>query len=633
MNFAIVMMIRLGFFLFCSLFIVQSFAQLDTIVTIDSVIITAKPLRMIDPGGKVSSWSKNESNGATSTDLADLASENNFAFIKSYGSGGLATPSVRGGNAGQTMVLWNGIPLHSPMLGQLDFSLLSLSFADEISLRPGGSTSLWGSGAIAGIITFDNNFEQEGLINLESELGSYRQANQNVQIFLGKKHLKSITRLLFQSARNNFPYEIVPRGPVKYLENAETIQKGFMQSLQYLFSNNKKITFHFWYQNTDRQIPPLLTQSKSLSEQADISSRFMLAYENYHTKGYSQIKLAFFSEQNNYKDPIIGLDNANSFQTTMLDYNKDWRFKHRVRLSVGSTHSYTQAHADAYQTVACEYRGSIFASAKLDLNRFSIMSVFRKEWVDAQFVPLTPSVSLQYRLSPAFLLKGKLSRDYRLPTLNDRYWIPGGNISLKPESGWSEEIGVSFSKQLNAFFYWKYEITGFNRIINDWILWSSKEGQAFFSPHNIAKVWSRGLEQRLKLSRSWNNHLNTVILDLNYSLIKSTNQVEIVRPRLQKGEQLIYTPIHQGSISASLKLRNGGFSYHHAFAGQFSGINQDLPGYQTGNLKLFRNLVFLGEKMELFFRVNNIWDHSYQVIENRPMPGRHYMGGFKIDIE
>jgi vitamin B12 transporter len=623
-------MLRLGISLVCGLLPFLCLAQVDTIVSLDSVVIIAQPLRNDDPGSQVSLWKRSDHKGELPGSLAGLMSMHNFAFVRSYGPGSLATSSVRGGNAGQTMVLWNGLPLQSPMLGQLDFSLLPLSFADQISLKAGGSTALWGSGAVAGVIALDNHFDQQGRVSLQSTLGSFGIWDQQLQVHLGTLRLQSDTRLLYKTARNDFPYK-VGSGPVRNLENAETEQKGLMQSFQYPLSDNSKLIFHYWHQQADRRIPPLLTQNTSKARQQDVVNRIMLTYRQHQLRSAFQLNAAYFAGQMSYQDPGSGSDSRNDFHTAIFDFNRDWFFSERIKASLGSTHTYSSAEADAYLTPASEYRGSLFAAVRSDFDRWDLMTVVRKEWVDDHSIPVTPSLSFRYRLSPVIWFKGKISRDYRMPTLNDRYWVPGGNLSLKPESGWSEELGLSMHNRKGALS-WNYDIAVFNRLIRDWILWSRQEGHSFFSPANITRVWSRGIEQQLSISHHWNHQFNTVKLTLHHSLIKSTNQVGIANPRMDKGDQLIYTPKHQGNMLISLKIRDGGCFYQHAFTGNYTAINQKLPGYQVSDIGLFQKISMYKEKVELYFTINNIWNQEYQVVENRPMPGRYFTGGLKTDL-
>ena len=65
--------------------------------------------------------------------LADILSQSTSVFIKNYGRGTLATASFRGTAPSHTQVLWNGMKINSPMLGQVDFSLIPSYFINDIS--------------------------------------------------------------------------------------------------------------------------------------------------------------------------------------------------------------------------------------------------------------------------------------------------------------------------------------------------------------------------------------------------------------------------------------------------------------------------------------------------------------------
>ncbi|MCK4630414.1 MAG: Plug domain-containing protein, partial [Bacteroidales bacterium] len=88
--------------------------------------------------------------------LSELLAENTHLFIKTYGQGGLATSSLRGASASHTIVTWNGVNINSPMLGQLDFSLIPASFLDEVEVFYGAGSIRDYSGALGGSINLIN---------------------------------------------------------------------------------------------------------------------------------------------------------------------------------------------------------------------------------------------------------------------------------------------------------------------------------------------------------------------------------------------------------------------------------------------------------------------------------------------
>ena len=84
--------------------------------------------------------------------LSDLLQDESPIFIKSYGLGGLATTSARGGSAQHTAILWNGFQINNASTGQIDLSLIPMQSAGSVAIQYGGSCALWGSGAVGGAI-------------------------------------------------------------------------------------------------------------------------------------------------------------------------------------------------------------------------------------------------------------------------------------------------------------------------------------------------------------------------------------------------------------------------------------------------------------------------------------------------
>ena len=93
--------------------------------------------------------------------LADLLTENSTVFVKSYGSGGLANPSLRGTGPGHTIISWNDLILNNPMLGQFDMSLIPAGFVDKIDILPGGGSMDISEGGLGGIINLETKADWE----------------------------------------------------------------------------------------------------------------------------------------------------------------------------------------------------------------------------------------------------------------------------------------------------------------------------------------------------------------------------------------------------------------------------------------------------------------------------------------
>ncbi len=83
--------------------------------------------------------------------------------------------SLRGTNASQTGVYWNGIAINSSLNGQTDFNTLTATSFDEVEIRRGGASVLLGSGAIGGAINLSDKiiFKHKKEAGILFGIGSY----------------------------------------------------------------------------------------------------------------------------------------------------------------------------------------------------------------------------------------------------------------------------------------------------------------------------------------------------------------------------------------------------------------------------------------------------------------------------
>ncbi len=235
-------------------------------------------------------------------------------------------------------------------------------------------------------------------------------------------------------------------------------------------------------------------------------------------------------------------------------------------------------------------------------------------------------------------LRFHLSRNFNLPTFNDRFWLEYGRKELKPEKGYSGEVGWVFSRPVSGATgaSFSLESTVFHLLLDDWILWQPG-ADGIFRPGNLRKVWSRGLEMTARWNAKtarWNTGFTA-----RYQYTKTTNVAVYDGAENTLRKQLPYTPNHSGSVA--FKAARGVFSVQ--YLQQWTGtryISSDnasrLKGFSTGNLLGQVALPFGKRSMNavrrtciyIDARVENLWNSSYQIIAFRPMPRRAFrLGG------
>ena len=91
-------------------------------------------------------------------------------------------------------------------------------------------------------------------------------------------------------------------------------------------------------------------------------------------------------------------------------------------------------------------------------------------------------------------------------TLNDLYFLPGGNPDLKSEHGFTYDVGLSFSVGKENVYALSGGINWFDSHIDDWIIWLPTT-KGFFSPRNLKKVHAYGAETNahldIMLGKDW----------------------------------------------------------------------------------------------------------------------------------
>lgn len=590
----------------------------DTVLQIRPVEIRANRLIGWDATGKVLGLDSLDRMGFVQGQLADLLGGISPVAIKQYGPAGIGTSSVRGGNAAQTQVLWNGFPINNPMLAQTDLSLIPLPLLDEISLHYGNGSALWGSGAIGGTIAMANKARFDPGITATSMLswGCFAQQQQAIRTNIQTRKSVTQIRALRQSAANNFSYTDL-FGESRTLENARTRQEGMVLG-QFLRLGKHRVAAHAWWQEANREVPPTRVQQQSVAEQADAAWRLALDYKYLANRWTLNLRGARFRDRLQYRDSLLGLATDSRAITYWAEALAEYHPNAHHQLESGWQWHIQNGTSGSYRRDAHRRQVSWIGRYQWQPNNNWLVSLrLRQSWADGQPLPVIPYLGVQSRMSSWLTLRANLHRSYRLPGLDDLFWEPGGNPALQPEAGWGQELGLQASLMLGQVPM-TYQLTGFSRQIDHWIQWVP--GNAYWSPRNIKKVWSRGLEQ--ELSVSLNEGPLQADLRLFYHLIRSTDESDA-------GQQLIYVPVHQGGGQLTLKKDLWTLQYAHRSSSRsftVSDHSEYLDGWQRGDLHLSYDWSLGAWAGRLQFSVQNIWNTHYELVVNRPLPGRHIMG-------
>ena len=635
---------------------VNAFAQTETrdsVHALKTIEISAPYSRAFNTGNRIQVLDSTLLNRYTGNNLGELLNMESDVYIKSYGLGTLATTSIRGGGSNHTSILWNGFNLQSPMYGPQDLSLIPSIFFQSVMLQYGSSGATWGSGAVGGAIHLNNipSFDKGVSVVLSASLGSFADRQQQAGMEWSKKKFISSLKIMNHTARNNFPFQntSLPDHPMQRLSNAELKQMGLMSENYFLINERQKINVRFWYQSADRNIPPSMSQGTNRSSQQDQSCRISSEWQRTSQRLLLTIRAAHFYETLVYDDSSSSNYSHNLSKVTIGEAEGKLKLTKTGMLTLAVNDTYTDATADKYEKNPHQNKIAISGSYKIHnikntLNGFLnirqelispdqhaidtiVFTPFKTAAVHTRANrPFTYSVGGEGQFFKKLLVNFSVAQHYRIPTFNDLYWVPGGNLDLKPESGWGEEIGVTFRHKINKLAM-KVNTTIFNRNIDNWILWTPIAA-GNWSPVNVLNVWSRGAEYNLNLNYSMQHCSFALNLLWNYTV--STNEKVTAGNEASLHKQLTYTPMYKGNGGLTFTYKNFSCSWNQKYAG-YTYTSSDhryyLHPYLLSNIKVSQLFTISEFRLQFSAGINNLFDYRYETIRDRPMPGRNYQIG------
>ena len=574
----------------------------------------------------------------SSQDLGNLLSDYANVNIRSYGYSGLSNVSMRGANANHTAVLWNGFNLQDPMNGGTNMLLFPLFFVDKVQVQKGGSSALFGSGAMGGVISLGNSmkFGQGLQLGVYASAGSFENYQEGVSLGLSGKKAVFLIKVFNKSGKNDFPFtntEQFGKPEVKQA-NAELKQWGLLQENAFQISKKQIVKTHFWYQKTDHQLPPNMAQVSSSKSQLDESIRGSIDWNLYQKTWRMTIRNGSFYNKLNYSDPETKIysEHQSLSNITEAEANIATR-KNSDMLNVGLNYTFEKAISEQYGSASQRNRFAIYSSYSWHfLPKFTLVASGREEYIDNRFTPFTYSLKLNTKYIKGFRFFIQYAKNYRIPTFNDLYWFDGmarGNPNLKDESSWDMELGSDYTKNFKTSKL-SLRATAFNSRYTNLIKWTPVQG--IWMPLNQEEVWSRGVESRINYA--WHSKKWAANLGLSYSWIRATLEKKADNePESILHKQLILTPENQASLNIKLVYGSWSAEFIQDLVGK-QYITSDhtdwMQAYTLGNLVFGWNNQLFKMPVSISFRWNNIWNTVYQTMPSYAMPLANFELNFQI---
>lgn len=606
--------------------------------------------------------------------MADVLTFNSSIFVKSYGRATLSTVAFRGTSPSHTQVTWNGMRINNPMLGMTDFSMIPSYFIDDASLLHGTSSVNETGGGLGGAVKLSTRPADADGFGLQyvQGVGSFKTFDEFLRLTYGDDHWQTSTRVVFSSSPNDYTYRNRDKKENIYDEEMNIVGQYYpkeknrsgafkdLHLLQEVYYNTRKgnrFGMNAWLIHSNRELPMLTTdygnENDFENRQRELTFRGILSWDHMRENWKLAVKGGYIHTQMKYdykRDAGNGVmapmtrsrSKINTFygQTEGEYYiGREWLFT-----ATASVHQHFVESRDkniirqdgnkavvGYSKGRTEFSG--VASAKWQPNeRIGLSAVVRKEMYGADWTPIIPAFFVDGVVSKKgnVMLKASLSRNFRFPTLNDLYFLPGGNPDLKRESGWTYDVGASFALGKENIYSFSGSVNWFDSHITDWILWLPTT-KGFFSPRNVKDVHAYGVEMKsdisIALKNDWRLSLNGTL-----SWTPSINEGEPMTPADKSvGKQLPYVPEWSSSITGrvdwkcwSLLYKWCYYSVRHTMSSNDISLTGKLPPYFMNNLTLERKVSTKWAELSFKGAINNLFDEEYLSVLSRPMPGINF---------
>ena len=608
-----------------------------------------------------------------SLSIADVLAFNSSIFVKSYGRATLSTVAFRGTSPSHTQVTWNGMKINSPMLGMTDFSMIPSYFIDDASLLHGTSSVNETGGGLGGAVRLSTKpAEADGFgLQYVQGVGSFKTFDEFLRLTYGDDHWQVSTRAVYSSSPNEYEYRNRDKKENIYDDEMNIIGQYYpternksgsykdlhlLQEVYYNTGRGDRFGLNAWYVNSNRELQMLTTDYGEATDfdnrQREHTFRGVLSWDHLRSAwklaakaGYIYTWMAYDYERDAGNGIMTPMTRSRSRINTIYGqadgeyYLNDWLFTASV-----TAHQHMVESRDkniilqqgnkavvGYNSDRMELSSSLSAKWRPS-SRLGISAVLREELFGRDFSPLIPALFVDGVISQRgnVMAKASISRNYRFPTLNDLYFLPGGNPDLRPERGWTYDVGMSFSVGSEGVYSLSGSASWFDSYVKDWIIWLPT-AKGFFSPRNVKDVHAYGVELHssfsVALSEQW--HLS---LDGNYSWTPSRNEGEPMSPADKSvGKQLPYVPEHTATLTGRLSWRSWSLLYkwnyyskRYTMSSNDLSLSGTLPTYFMNNVTLEKGFSFTWADLSLKLAVNNLFDEEYLSVLSRPMPGINF---------
>ena len=510
-----------------------------------------------------------------------------------------ADVSIRGTTFEQNSVLIDGIRINDPQTGHYTMDLpVTPEDIDRVEILKGPGSSLYGPNAFGGVINIITKKPEGKRITFDAEGGSFDYSKVALSCTAPLGPIDN--RFSIQESRST-GYMPDTNFDIFSLTNSSSV-KTLLGVYDFLFGYTKKDygASNFYsnlYPHEAEETDTRFFNIGGLAEAGDLEVRPSLFLRRHWDKFRLDINRPGW--QTNYST-VYSYGGGSAFKFTHDLADVAYGFE-VARDTINSTNM--NKHERYSEGLYAEIAPKISQDLYLNL-------ALRSDHFDGFGWEASPSVSASYRISDEVSLRGGAGRAYRIPTFTELYYVDAANIGnsgLSPESSWTYETGLDYSRGK-----FKAGLTYFYRESYDTIDWIRYSSSAPWRASNIGGTSTNGAE----LSATFDNFFfNYTCLDV-YSKhgYMSKYALDYLKQHISAGALFEFSGF-KNSWVLNWKKRVGGQSV------------------VIADMKIVKSIFDKkGVKFNAFFEISNLFNTPYSEASNVEMPGRWIKSGARLEF-
>jgi len=434
---------------------VDAAAQAAADKTLAPVVVTASRVEQaqVDALPHTTVLTSDDIRKSQAVDLpALLKREAGIQFTQSGGYGQASGLFVRGAETRQTLILLDGVPLtKQDATGTVSIEHLMLDQIDRIEIVRGNVSSIYGSGAVGGVIqVFTKRGDGAPRVTVNAEAGS----RDTTRVSAGVNGSSGGTR--YSIAASNFRTDGFSSIDTSQLASGNPDKDGYRNTsvsgmLSQEWSKGHELGLRF--SNTEGKFD----YDSSFGAPADIHKgktdvdTFTLFSQNRFASNWSsRVSYAVSRDKNaNHNDTMFGVnDNRFASKTRMFQWNNEIALSTDWTATAGLERQLQELDSnDGFGTTfsANRYANSVYTGLQGKINAHQVQFNVRHD--DTQHVDsaTTGYLGYGYNLTNALKATASVSTGFSVPPLGYLYAPFFGNPDLKPERTRSAEVGMQYA--------------------------------------------------------------------------------------------------------------------------------------------------------------------------------------------